>query len=209
MDCLEFRRVLDLYVDGELSPEAAAAAGVHGSECVSCKRTEQELRRLRQAVKDAVRQLHPPSGLADKIQQSISPKESHVRIAAIAAVVLLFLSVAALSGMPGVRASLADRMEEVAFRLDQPRTMFLEGEIACRECELFEQYGSPVERDVKGHHGGLKTPEGKIWDFMESRASEPLIHDESLIGKRVRVYARLYRRAGCLEVMSYQLLERT
>ncbi|MBI1955251.1 MAG: hypothetical protein HYS38_02550 [Acidobacteria bacterium] len=95
----------------------------------------------------------------------------------------------------------------MAFHLDQPRTLVLEGEIVCRECELFAQYGSPVERDVKGHHGGLKTPEGKIWDFTESRISEPLIHDESLIGKRVRIYAKLYRRAGFLEVISYQVLQ--
>lgn len=209
MDCLEFRRALDLYVDGELSPEAAASASVHGSECASCKRTEQELRRLRQAVKDAVLQLHPPAGLAGRIQQSLSPSKSRVGIAAIAAAVLLFLSMAALSGMPGVRASLADRMEEVAFHLDQPRTPVLEGEIVCRECELFAQYGFPVERDVQGHHGGLKTAEGKIWDFMESRASEPLIHDESLLGKRVRIYARLYRRASCLEVINYQVLPST
>jgi len=209
MNCPEFRRVLDLYVDGELSPEAAAAASVHGSECVSCKRTEQELRRLRLIVKDAVIELHPPSGLAGKIQQAISPSRSRVNIAAIAAAVLLFLSTAAMSGMPAVRASLANRMEQVAFHLDQPRTLVLEGEIVCRECELFLQYGSPVERDVKGHHGGLKTSEGKIWDFMESRASEPLIHDESLIRKRVRVNAKLYRRAGCLEVISYQILQST
>ncbi|MBI2819975.1 MAG: hypothetical protein HYX73_08350, partial [Acidobacteria bacterium] len=204
MDCLEFRRVLDLYVDGELSPEAAAAASTHGSECISCKRTEQELRRLRQVVKDAVVQHQAPADLADRIQKAIFPRTSRVRIAAIAAVFLLFLSIAALSGMPAVRASLANRMEQVAFHLDQPRTLVLEGEIVCRECALFLQYGSPVERDVKGHHGGLQAAEGKIWDFMEGSVAEPLIHDESLMGKRVQVLAKLFRRAGCLEVMKYQ-----
>lgn len=209
MDCLEFRRVLDLYVDGELSPEAAAAASVHGSECPSCRRTEHELRRLRQLVKEAINQHQPSPGLAGSIERAVSPRKPRVGVAVLVAAVLLFLSIAALSGMPGIRASLADRMEEVAFHLDQPRTLVLEGEIVCRECELFAQYGSPEERDVNGHHGGLKTAEGKIWDFMEGSVAEPLIHDESLIGKRAQIYAKLFRRAGCLEVMSYQVLEGT
>jgi Putative zinc-finger len=67
MDCKEFRELLDLYVDGELSPEAMTAASVHLSECAPCRRVKAELLVLRRALKSVVAQHQPPPELAGNV----------------------------------------------------------------------------------------------------------------------------------------------
>lgn len=209
MDCKEFREVLDLYIDNELSPEAMASAGVHLTDCAPCRRATDELFRLRQAVKEAVNKHQPPPALLDSIRRATSASRRRVAVVALTAIALFLVSLIALEQMAGVGTYLASGMEQIAFQLDRPKTVLLEGEIVCRECELYALYGSPKERDVEGHHGALKTHAGKIWNFMKGEKSYPLIHDQSFIGKRVRVRAKLYRRAGCLEVETYEVLQTT
>lgn len=209
MDCLEFRRVLDMYVDGELSAEATAAASRHAHECSACHRTEQELLQLRQKVREAVNRINPPAELPQRIALALFPPRRRRAAAVLVGALLLLLLFAGLAWAPGGRVWLASGLEQVAFELDEPQTLVLEGEIVCRECELFTLYGTPRERDVDGHHGALKTANGKIWALMEGQTAAPLIHDASLIGRRVRVRARLYRQAGCLEVQSYEILQST
>jgi hypothetical protein len=208
MDCKEFREVLDLYVDRELSAEATAAAGLHLGECGSCRLAADGLFQLRRAVKQAVNQNEPPPELVERIRQSLVSRRRPVGVPVIAALALALLLLL-LGSTPSVRTALASGMEHVAFRLDEPQSVVLEGVIVCRECELYSLYGGPNERDLGGHHGALKTAGGKIWTFMESEKAAVLIHDESLIGEPVRVQARVYRRAGCLEVGSYEILPST
>jgi hypothetical protein len=69
MDCKEFREILDLYVDQELSPGALGAAQTHLNECHSCRRAEEQLLRLRVAMKLAVSQHQPPPDLANVVQR--------------------------------------------------------------------------------------------------------------------------------------------
>ncbi len=206
MDCKEFREVLDLYVDNELSAEAMASAGLHLNECGPCRTARDELLRLRQAVKEAVSKHQPPPSLLRSVRRVSSSPGRRVAVASLVVVILFFLSLGTLQQMSGVRASLASGMEQIAFHLDRPQTLVLEGEVVCRECELYALYGSPEERDVEGHHGALKTASGKIWNFMEGEKTYALIHDETLIGKRIRIRAKAYRRAGCLEVESYEVM---
>ena len=68
MDCKEFRELLDLYVDGELPPEAMASASVHATECEPCRRAQTELTQLQRAVKSVVSQYQPPSQLVETVQ---------------------------------------------------------------------------------------------------------------------------------------------
>ncbi len=206
MGCEEFREVLDLYVDNELSAEAMASAGLHLNECGPCRTARDELLRLRQAVKEAVSKHQPPSSLLQRVREVSSPPTRRVAVVYLVVVILFFLSIGALGQMSDVRAYLASGMEQIAFHLDRPQMLVVEGKVVCRECELYALYGSPEERDVEGHHGALKTASGKIWNFMEGEKAYVLIHDESLIGKRVRIRAKLYRRAGCLEVQSYEVM---
>ena len=73
MDCKEFRESLDLYVDGELSADAMAAASVHLNECPACHRAKEELLRLRLALKSVVAQHQPPPNLVYHIHHFFLP----------------------------------------------------------------------------------------------------------------------------------------
>lgn len=73
MDCKEFREVLDLYVDKELSAEAFTAAQLHSGECASCLAAERDLLSLRQLLKanNAPHQL--PDGLVEAVRRISRP----------------------------------------------------------------------------------------------------------------------------------------
>ena len=73
MDCKEFRELLDLYVDGELSPEASFAARAHREGCNACSRVEQRLARLRGAVKRTVTEIEPPAELERRVRNLARP----------------------------------------------------------------------------------------------------------------------------------------
>jgi anti-sigma factor RsiW len=69
MDCKEFRELLDLYVDGELSPEASLSARTHLEGCMACRRVERQLSLLRQAVRRVVNEHEPPSELVRQVSR--------------------------------------------------------------------------------------------------------------------------------------------
>lgn len=73
MDCKEFRELLDLYVDGELSPEATLSARAHLEECGACSRVERQLVRLRGAVKRVVSEVELPLELERKVRKLARP----------------------------------------------------------------------------------------------------------------------------------------
>ena len=74
MDCKEFREILDLYVDEELSPEAFAAAHIHLSDCHACRRAESTLLKLRSNLKLTVSQHQPPPDLVRAIRGITQPR---------------------------------------------------------------------------------------------------------------------------------------
>lgn len=74
MDCKEFREALDLFVDGELAPEATSAAQLHDQECASCHRAFVALLRLRQQMKAAAAQHQPPAELVNAVQRISQPR---------------------------------------------------------------------------------------------------------------------------------------
>ena len=69
MDCKEFREVLDLYVDGELTSEASTEASFHLKECARCRKAEREILRLRNAMKSAVSKHKPPPELVNAVRR--------------------------------------------------------------------------------------------------------------------------------------------
>jgi len=205
MDCKQMREVLDLYVDGELSPEAFAAAHLHLKECAACGQAERHLLLLREGVKSAVGVYRPPDELAQWVRTRMGVSRSHRLFAALTMVAILVLALAGVMTSPSVRSLVASAMEQFAFRLDTPRTVQIEGRIVCRECELKREYGSDVMVASQGH-GALETRDGKIWNFMEGKVSGPLLNDDSLQGKVIRLRGKIYRRAGCVEVESYEIV---
>jgi len=206
MDCKELREILDLYVDHELSAEAAAAAGLHVAECGACRSARDELVRLRQAIKEAVNKHQPPASLLESVKRISSRPGHRARVASLVVVTVVLGIFTALGWISDMRAYLASAMDQIAIHLDRPRTVVVEGTVVCRERELHAIYGLRGERDVESYHGALMTASGKLWNFLDGEKAYALIHDESLVGKRVRVRAKVYRRADCLEVESYEML---
>ncbi len=206
MDCKHLREVLDLYVDGELSPEATVQAETHLAECHACQRTADRLQGLRQAVKSAVSQYGPAPELIDSVRKStLSPW--HRRPAwtlAVVAVALLIVALAASA--PQLRGAAANTLEAAAFRLDDSRSVVMEGTLLCRDCRLKKEYGYHAMCPLKGHHGTLQTKDGKIWNILDGDASEYLIHNSALLGRIVRIHGRCFRRASSIEVDSYEVL---
>jgi hypothetical protein len=199
------REVLDLYVDGELSPEATAAARLHLNECAACHQAARELLLLREGVKAAVSECRPPEELAHWVRTRFGVSRRHRLISALTVAAILVLALAGAMNSPSVRGLVAGALEQLAFRIDTPRTVEIEGRIVCRECELKRDYGSDVMVVSQGH-GALETSDGKIWNFMESKVSGRLLNDDSLQGKVIRLRGKIYRRAGCVEVESYEIV---
>jgi len=73
MDCKEFREVLDLFIDQELSADGMSVAEQHLLECNPCGRVERELRRVRVALKDVVNRHEPPAHLVRRIRSQFQP----------------------------------------------------------------------------------------------------------------------------------------
>jgi len=206
MDCKSVREILDLYVDGELSPEATVQAEAHLAECHACRRAADSLQRLRWAVKAAVSQYQPAPQLANRVRRStLSPW--HRRPAwALAVTAAALLIVALAASAPQLRGAAANTLEAAAFHLDDSRSVVMEGTLLCRDCQLKKEYGYHAMCPLKGHHGTLQTKDGKIWNILDGDASEDLIHNSRLLGRTVRIHGRCFRRASSIEVESYEVL---
>ena len=206
MDCKNLREILDLYVDGELSPEATVQADTHLAECPACRNTVAGLNRLRQAVKAAVGQYQPTSQLVDRVRQSTISRWTRARSwVPITAAVMLFAALVSLFSSQ-VRGVVANGLEVAAFHLDDSRATVMEGKLLCRDCLLKDEYGYHAMCPTRGHHGSLQTRDGKVWNILEGEASEELIHNSKLLGRTIRIHGRCFRRASSVEVDSYEVL---
>ena len=79
MDCKEFRELLDLYADGELSLEATLSARAHLEECAACGRAERQLALLRRTVKRVVNEREPPPELVRDVGRIARPAWRRLR----------------------------------------------------------------------------------------------------------------------------------
>lgn len=67
--CEEYAALLDLYVDGELSPEEMAAVQEHLDQCPDCRRYVDEILEIRAAFPD-VEETPVPEGFADGVMEA-------------------------------------------------------------------------------------------------------------------------------------------
>lgn len=74
MNCKEFREILDLYVDKELSSEALATAQIHVNKCPACRRAERQLLKLRHSLQVAALRHEPPQDLVRSVQSIAEPR---------------------------------------------------------------------------------------------------------------------------------------
>jgi len=205
MDCKKLREVLDAYVDHELSPDATAQAEAHLAECNACHRAVESLGRLRDSVRAAAGKPEVPAYVLERVRSSLSPRwRRPVAVQAIAAT--LILAVALTLFVPSLRGAAATALDYLSLKLDDSRPVVLEGKLLCRDCQLEKEYGYHAMCTLTGHHGAIVTSDGRIWNLLEGEKSRELIHNSSLLGRRVRVDGRIYRNAGSVAVSDYQLL---
>jgi len=205
MDCKKLREVLDAYMDRELSVDAATQAEAHIAECSACRRAVESLARLREAVRTAAGKPEAPVELIERVRSSVSPRwHRAVTIQVIAAT--LVLAGALTLFVPSVRGAAATALDFLSLRLDDSRQVVLEGKLLCRDCQLEKEYGYHAMCPLTGHHGSIVTRDGRIWNILEGEKSRDLIHNPSLLGRRVRIEGRIYRKAGSVAVSGYQLL---
>jgi anti-sigma factor (TIGR02949 family) len=205
MDCKKLREVLDAYVDHELSPDAAAQAEAHIAECDSCHRAVEGLARLREAVRAAAGEPEAPTHLLERVHSSLSPRwHRPLAIQAIAATLILAITLTLF--VPNLRGAAATALDYLSLKLDDSRPVVLEGKLLCRDCQLEKEYGYHAMCPLTGHHGAIVTSDGRIWNLLEGEKSRELIHNPSLLGRRVRVEGHMYRKAGSVAVSDYQLL---
>lgn len=206
MDCKNLREILDLYVDGELSPEATVLAEAHLAECHGCRRAADRLQGTRQAIKAAVSQYQPTPQLANRVRKStLSPWYRRPAWALPVTTTALLIAALVVSASQ-LRGAVANTLEAAAFHLDDSRLVVMEGTLLCRDCQLKKEYGYRAMCPLKGHHGTLQTKDGKIWNILDGDASEDLIHNSALLGRTVRIHGRCFRRASSIEVDSYEVL---
>jgi hypothetical protein len=206
MDCKNLREILDLYVDGELSPEATVQAEAHLAECHGCRRAADRLQGMRQAIKAAVSQYQPTPQLANRVRKStLSPWYRRPAWALPVTTTALLIAALVVSASQ-LRGAVANTLEAAAFHLDDSRLVVMEGTLLCRDCQLKKEYGYRAMCPLKGHHGTLQTKDGKIWNILDGDVSEDLIHNSALLGRTVRIHGRCFRRASSIEVDSYEVL---
>ena len=205
MDCKKLREVLDLYVDHELSPDAITQANRHIAECGACRRAVESLCRLREAIKTAVMNPENSRNLAARVRGLISPPWYQALAVRAIAAMLLLAGILTLLG-PSIRGEAATALDFFSHRLDDPRQGVMEGTLLCRDQQLAKKYGYAAMCRITGHHGWLVTSDGRFWSILEGNTSQALIHDSSLLGRRVKIQGRIFPRADSIEVSSYQLL---
>ena len=205
MDCKKLREILDAYVDRELSLDAAAQAEAHIAECSACRRAVEGLAKLREAVRAAAGKPEAPARLLHSVQSSLSPRWHRAMAIQAIAAALVLAGVLTLF-VPSVRGAAATALDFLSLKLDDSRQVVLEGKLLCRDCQLEKRYGYHAMCPLTGHHGWLATSDGRLWSILEGKVSQELIHNSSLLGRRVKIQGRIFRKAGSIEVSGYQLL---
>lgn len=204
MTCRQFRDALDCYLDHELAEESMAAAERHRAQCAACERLATAAEQLRIAVRHAVAATPVPADLEARIRRATAPPRrwQGYGLAAAAAVLLVAALGSAVMGDTVTRGT-ANTMDGLALRLDDSSEVVLRGTLLCRDCELERRYGIAAPCRTIGHHGAIATADGRIWNLVEQSPASALIHDSTLLGRRIVVRGRVFRGARAMVVESY------
>lgn len=214
MDCRQCREHLDCYVDKELSAEASAAVDAHLAECAACARGCDRVRSLRRQVQRTVVAHQPPPELEARIREALRPSVSVLlqrRTGGVpwwlVAAATVLVTVAAVSvSASRVQGVVVAALDRAVVELSRPETVVLEGTVRCRDCDLKRQHGVATACDRLGHRGSLMTADGRLWNIVEQASSEALVHDPTLLGRRVRVRAEIFRESGSITVETFEIL---
>lgn len=214
MECRQFRDALDCYLDAELSPEAMVAAEAHRRVCAACDRLAAQRAGLKAAVKRTVSTPAMPVTLDARVRRMLASaprsqpwmSRSTVWRSVVAAAALIIMAVAVSPLRARVVAVAANTMDVWAVELEASSEVVVEGTVLCRDCELEHRHGVKATCPLIGHHGAIATADGRIWNIVEQEGTQPLIHDATLLGKRVVVRGRAFRGARALVVDGYDIV---
>ena len=184
MHCTQFRDILDAYIDHELAADAMAAATLHRGVACLGERLVLTALETKSAVRRVAAASAVPPGLEARVRSVAIPRWRSRYATAAAAVLFVGLS-AGFAGHSTVGRGAANAMDQMALRLDDSSTVVLTGTVLCRDCELEHRYGIVAPCKTIGHHGAIATDDGRIWNLVEQKAASELIHDNTLLGRRV------------------------
>ena len=217
MDCKQLRENVDSYLDGELPAAAAEAAAAHLADCPACARMAFQLSSLRRQVRRAVIAHQPPPDLDARVRQALGTPligswlgwvNLHRGWATAAMLVVALTAWTLNANAMRVEGAVAGMLDHAVLTLapGSSAPIDIDGTLVCRDCELSHTYGESIMCERNGHRGAIATEDGRIWNIVEQPRSSALVHDAALLGKLVRVRARLFRRAGSLAIDSYTIL---
>ncbi|MBI2821465.1 MAG: zf-HC2 domain-containing protein [Acidobacteria bacterium] len=199
-DCHRLEPILDLYLDGQLSPESRSDFEQHVSNCPSCSQRLQARRTLLDRVRRSGRAVTIPPHLATRIRDNARSRLQgyfHIGwrwVGAIAA--LCLLSVLSVSLFTGPFLWKAGQVET------------LEGRLVCMGRMLEERYRAHWDCANYGHLPVIETEGGQLWHLVNNQAAHDLaINMDDKSQPRVRMVAYVYPKEHFLEIRTYQLLQ--
>lgn len=82
------------------------------------------------------------------------------------------------------------------------------GTIVCIGCTLEKEAGAEAQCTLHAKHGqGLKAADGTLWTLIDNAKGHPVITNEKLRGKDVKILGWKYPKASYIEVSKYQVKE--
>jgi len=205
LECLELRKNLLLYVDNELSGEAAQAFRQHLECCPACRSRADSEERFRALLRERLSLHSAPPGLREKIRARLAEESAGSRRGIGTA--LLF--------RPAVAAGLAvllTLMLLAPFLTQRKRPgggihAHFSGRLVCVQCE---KMGVPLALQKRctcfRHATGLRLGNGRIINLADTESAAALLTDPSLRGHQVAVDGILYGSIATMLVEHQDLL---
>ena len=117
MRCEEVRRILDLYIDGELGPKEKVLVEGHLEECDVCRGYARDLYRTKVLISDAYREIKAPFSLRLRVRNAVKVHSVRSRMKLAWAVAVFALILVALAFLLRPERVAAPKQVPVA---DQP-----------------------------------------------------------------------------------------
>ena len=83
----------------------------------------------------------------------------------------------------------------------------VEGQVVCISEEMAKLRHTKPMCKKYGHLLGLKLSDGTIWSFFLNPVGREIRNNQQLLGKRLKVYGRLFYDAKIIEVVRYEVLD--
>lgn len=216
--CSYYSNLITAFVDAELSgPEKNEVEG-HLKVCSQCNQSFLYEARIKKVVKKRLPILKAPGYLAQRIHRQLFSNKTKPQFtelvralflnrplaASVAVASLLFLAVFSTYLFSTYRHNSMNRFTS-ASELNG-KLIELQGQIFCLDCEL--THGDPHNQTphTNVHRTGIKCAANQVWTFVDSRATQELMHNHENLGRTVLVSGVVYPNSRFISVKNYRLL---